>query len=116
MSTHGIEVPQPTPSAPSAPAAAATRPEGPSHMFQKLMELMMHGELSAVRAQEIAEGDFLDAQNAEDTQHPEMQMLAACGDHGAHPGNVWRDLARNMRLSDSKLPGPCTDDDQCSAT
>ena len=66
----------------------------------------MQDKISAAQAQKIAEAYNLDCLDDGLPVHPDMQMLAACGDHGAHPGNVWRDLTRNMRFIDNNLPEP----------
>ena len=56
--------------------------------------------------QKLAEGAYLDARAMGLPLHPEMEMLAACGSHGAHPQNVWRDLERKLHLSENTFPEP----------
>ena len=96
LSKHGI------PS--SLPDSSASSSESPcSEEFQRIIELVLTGTLSAPSAQRIAEGGLLDVQRGiVRSQHPEMTMLASAGSHGDHPHNVWRDLQGLLRLKENR--------------
>ena len=69
----------------------------------------MQDKISAAQAQKIAQAYNLDCLDDGLPVHPDMQMLAACGDHGAHPMNVSRDLARNVEMPSGFCLGDLVD-------
>ena len=70
--------------------------QGPSFLFQQLMEMQLTGQISATQLQAIAGAMLQDAQSCNTHIHPEMQRLAVTGASGRHPNNVWRDVKRAL--------------------
>ena len=81
-----------------------------SSLATALLGLWSHGKLSAVTIRWLAECAMFDG-----ADHPELASMASAGSHGAHRGNVHRDIASRFCNSTGlpafgailKLDGPC---------
>jgi len=88
----------------AARSAAGHQPA--SVQFQTMVEQVLLGSMPAAVANRIAVSQEADAEAMGQPMHPEMHTLAALGDHGQYPGNVWRDLEVKLNLGSSTFPEP----------
>ena len=92
---HGIDVDTVAFAASSVSIEAAQQ----SQEFQKLVEMVLQGEMSASCAQQIA------ASSCADGERPsEMQYLASLGNHGNSPQHCWGQLKDKLGLENCCFP------------